>query len=169
MSKTFVNLLIFAAGAAIGSGITYILMRDQYEIIPGEVEDSENEDISKDESNEALHATPEEKEEYADVITDNNYSAYNKEEVKTHMEPYVISPDEFGEIYEYDTTSLTYYSDGVLTDEDNKPIEDIDEIVGRESLNHFGEYEDDSVMVRNDKFKTDYEILADVRKYEESL
>ena len=27
----------------------------------------------------------------------------------------------------------------------------MDEIVGKESLNHFGEYEDDSVFVRNDR------------------
>ena len=167
MGKTFVNLLIFAAGAAIGSGITYMLMKDQYEIIPADPDESENID-SSDEDNQSIE---EEKEDYADIITNNNYSTYNKEEVKTHMEnkPYVISPAEFGEIYEYDTSSLTYYSDGVLTDEDNKPIENVDEIVGEDSLNHFGEYEDDSVFVRNDKFKIDYEILADVRKYEDTL
>ena len=41
----------------------------------------------------------------------------------------------------------------------------MDEIVGEESLNHFGEYEDDSVFVRSDRLKCDYEILLDQRNY----
>ena len=61
-------------------------------------------------------------------------------------EPYVISPDEFSENNEYETESLTYYSDGVLTDEYDNPIEDIERLVGSDALTHFGEYEDDSVL-----------------------
>ena len=79
--------------------------------------------------------------------------------------PYVITPDEFGEIYEYDTISLRYYADKVLTDEDDVVITNVDEIIGEDSLTHFGEYEDDSVFVRNDEMKADYEILLDLRKY----
>ena len=44
-----------------------------------------------------------------------------------------------------------------------------EESVGKESLTHFGEYEDDSVFVRNDNLKADYEILADKRTYAELL
>ena len=66
---------------------------------------------------------------------------------------------------EYEQISLTYYSDGILTDDDDVPITDVDEVVGSESLETFGEYEDDSVFVRNDKLKCDYEILIDQRKY----
>ena len=80
------------------------------------------------------------------------------------MNPYVISPDEFSENEDYETESLTYYSDGILAD-DRDNIIDIDMVVGRESLNHFGEYEDDSVFVRNEELKTDYEILLDTRRY----
>ena len=39
----------------------------------------------------------------------------------------------------------------------------MDNVVGLESLAHFGEYEDDSVFVRNDRLKCDYEILLDQR------
>ena len=42
-----------------------------------------------------------------------------------------------------------------------------DEIVGLDSLTHFGEYEDDSVFVRNDVMKCDYEILLDHRNYKD--
>ena len=83
------------------------------------------------------------------------------------MKPYVISPDEFGEMEDedYDKVSFTYYADGVLADEYDEIVENIDEIIGEESLTHFGEYEDDSVFVRNDKLKCDYEILLDQRNY----
>ena len=83
----------------------------------------------------------------------------------------MISPDEFGELPEYDKVSLTYYSDKVLTDENMKPMstDDIERTVGSESLKHFGEYEDDSVFVRNDLLKVDYEILLDENRYSDLL
>ena len=44
--------------------------------------------------------------------------------------PYVISPEEFGDFDEYTKLSLTYYSDGVLADENDEIVDDIDETVG---------------------------------------
>lgn len=81
-------------------------------------------------------------------------------------EPYVISPEEFGEL-DYEKVSLTYYADDVLADEFDGLVENVDSIVGLESLNTFGEYEDDSVFVRNDKLRCDYEILKDLRRWED--
>lgn len=91
-----------------------------------------------------------------------------KEEEKEPMKdenPYVISPDQFGELDDYETCSLTYYADGVLTDDTNTVIDNVDEVVGTDSLTHFGEYEDDSVFVRNDRHECDYEILLDNRRF----
>ncbi len=79
--------------------------------------------------------------------------------------PYVISPDVFGDADGYDVVSLNYYADGVLTDDWGDIIGNVDDIVGEESLTHFGEYENDSVFVRNDRLKTDYEILKDERNF----
>ena len=73
--------------------------------------------------------------------------------------------DEFDELDGYEAISLKYYADGVVTDDYDEPIEDVDAIIGSDSLTRFGEYEDDSVFVRNEALKTDYEILADIRKY----
>lgn len=100
------------------------------------------------------------------VLEENGYTNYSTSRggTVTTMRPYVISPDDFGEDEEYETESLTYYSDGILAD-DRKNIIDADAVVGRESLTHFGEYEDDSVFVRNEELKTDYEILLDTRRY----
>lgn len=80
--------------------------------------------------------------------------------------PYVISPDEFNEHDGYTAVSLTYFADGVLADEYGVIIEDAEEIIG-DALNHFGEYEEDSVFVRNDAKQCDYEVLLDEREYAE--
>lgn len=80
--------------------------------------------------------------------------------------PYVISPDEFGEIEGYTQISLTYFDDGILSDENGVIIDEPEDIVG-DALNHFGEYEEDSVFVRSDPKRCDYEILRDLRSYAE--
>jgi len=100
---------------------------------------------------------------------DSNVSEEGVDENMINDKPYVISPDEFGEFDDYETISLTYYADQVLADEDDELVEDIEETVGFESLNAFGEYEDDSVFVRNDRLKCDYEILLDQRKYSDVI
>lgn len=80
--------------------------------------------------------------------------------------PYVISPEEFGELDGYTQISLTYFDDGILSDENGVIIDDPEEIIG-DGLNHFGEYEADSVFVRSDVRRCDYEILRDLRSYAE--
>lgn len=82
------------------------------------------------------------------------------------LKPYVISPDEFGET-DYKIISLNYYADNVLTDEFDNIIDDVEGTVGEASLDTFGEYEDDTVFVRNDSLEIDYEICADLRAYSE--
>lgn len=80
--------------------------------------------------------------------------------------PYVISPEEFAELDGYTPVSLAYFEDGVLSDEYGVIIDDIEEIVG-DALNHFGDYEEDSVCVRNDAKRCDYQILREERTYDE--
>ena len=99
-----------------------------------------------------LHDAKNEKEEGGDESMDSD-------------KPYVISPEEFDELDDYEIRSFTYYEDGILTDEENHIVENVDELVGKDSLDTFGYYEQDSVFVRNDALKTDFEILRDVRNY----
>ena len=99
------------------------------------------------------------------IIEDNNYTSDINE--VTRDQHYIIRPDEFGEYDDYDAISLTYYADHILTDEDDEIVEDIEDKIGFDALSHFGEYEEDSVFVRNDRIKCDYEILLDQRKYSE--
>lgn len=101
---------------------------------------------------------------YYDELEKRKYGKTNPPKEKS----YVITPEEFGTLDGYDEESLVYYKgDNVLAYESGKSItfKEMEEMVGAESLNHFGEYEDDSVYVRNNINKCDYEILMDLRKY----
>ena len=100
--------------------------------------------------------------EYASTIV---REGYTDGEIEYIQNPYVIAPEELGENEEYDIETLIYYADEKLTDDDNRLVEDVENLVGVASLSRFGEYENDSVCVRNDRLKTDYEILLDVRRY----
>lgn len=119
--------------------------------------------------------------EYAKMLSEEGYTNYSNSDVpmeekneerkvkREYRDPYVIPPEQFGEIEEYDRISLTYYADHILADDDDEMIENVEDVVGFGSLNHFGEYEDDSVYVRNERLKVDYEILLDLRTYTEVL
>lgn len=182
-------LLGLAIGAGLGAFATWYFVKKKYELIAQEEIDSVKEAFSRhykkdldtpyDEDNassecDSLTMKKTEPEHnythYESIIKQNNYTNDENEVCEPMYEPmtdrpYVISPDEFGDIDEYETISLTYYLDGILTDDDDVPIEDADDVIGLESLNHFGEFEDDSVFVRNDTLKSDYEILLDQRNY----
>lgn len=82
--------------------------------------------------------------------------------------PYVISPEEAGE-GDYDVTELTYYSDQILADELDDIVEDPESWVTFEALGHFGEYEDDSVYVRNERLHCDFAILRDSRRWSDVI
>ena len=77
----------------------------------------------------------------------------------------VIPPHELGEADGYEVESLTYYADGVLTDDWDHPIEDVVGYVGEDFSSHFGEYEEDAVHIRNDILKKDFEILKDLTNF----
>lgn len=81
----------------------------------------------------------------------------------------VIPPEEFGTKPGFETVTLSYFADGVIKDENDDSIKDIDSTISKEALKHFGEYEEDSVFVRNYVTETDYEVLRDLRTYAEAL
>lgn len=175
MSKTS-NIVIFALGAAIGSLATWRYFKDKYEKIAKEDFDSKRKHSSDNESDneptsKANISKKADVKEYDSILSKSGYTNYSdssKEEAKStakSVKPYVIPPEEFGEDEEYDQISITYYADQVLADDADKIIENVEDIVGFESLTHFGEYEDDSVVVKNDRLKCYFEILLDQRRY----
>lgn len=193
-----IPFVTFTVGAAIGVASSWYICKKKYEQIAQEEIDSVKEVFSKkavdisevpvEDYVKAKAAQAKEKPnimDYASKLNDEGYINYSNtemplpeaesKEVETEEEnvdpehPYIIPPDEFGELYDYETISLTYYADKVLTDDLDELVENIDQVVGRDSLEHFGEYEDDSVFVRNDRLKADYEILLDSRNYSDVI
>ena len=189
------NLLCFVAGAAIGSVVTWKLIEKKYKDLADEeiesvIETFKNRKprITKDNVKETVEKVinkyKEPKEIVEDIVTAERYSIENEEEIDEDDEsnytvnvdnddeaitPYVITPEEFGEYNEYGTKTLTYYADNVLTDEIDNPItaEEMMTMIGPDALDHFGEYEDDSVYIRDEMNEMDYEILKSEKKFSE--
>lgn len=186
MNTKLFNAFMFIAGAAIGSAVTWKYFKTKYERIAQEEIDSVKEVFSRNHSEKKHPCEEKETEDESETEDDNDIREYvdrikgfgyssgdstikeGKEDGPSmDSKPYVIPPEDFGDKDGYDCTSLNYYADGVLADDWDTPIKanDIDKLVGRDSLTHFGEYEDDSVFVRNDREKIDFEILRDSRNY----
>jgi hypothetical protein len=187
MNKTLSNLFIFATGAAIGSVVTWKFVKKKYERLAQEeideireyydnlsrnADDTENSEPVEEPVNDIPPAptattvfSEQDRIDYANLA--GNYTSEKGGPVTVQL-PEVITPGEFGE-YGYPTVSLTYYADGVLVDEYGDVIDpaDVESMIGADFERHFGEYEEDSVFVRNDRLETDYEILRDYSKYSE--
>ena len=187
MSKTTIFAFIF--GAAVGAAVTWRIAATKFERMLDEeinniYDDLEREKKSKEDEEDVekpaehseerrtskpINEKPDLMDKYAEVLKKTGYKTKEIEEgEESEMDdkPYVIHPDDFGEDG-YECESLTYYADGVLTDDWDHPIEDVEGLVGVESLEHFGENDgdEDTVYVRNDRYKTDYEILRDNRNF----
>lgn len=177
MKSVVKDIFVFAAGAAVGYFLTKKFLEEKYEQRYQEDVKSTKEAYSR----RGLDAEPEEANDevedelpdikaYAALLKEEQYVDYSEVATQEKKEekvdrPYVISPKEFGELDNYERISLTYYADQQLADEEDELVDDVDEIVGEDSLTHFGEFEPDSVFVRNDARKCDYEILLDQRNY----
>ena len=171
------KVLYFVLGAVTGALIARLYFRKKYDTVSYECakeETDERQESSSEEKSRKDGITEISADDYKAFLNERRKYPYHPDDISKNEEekepddnrPYVITPDEFGSVDEYETISLTYYSDGVLTDDrDDEPIEDVDDMIGEDSLTHFGEYEDDAVYVRNERLKTDFEILLDHRSY----
>lgn len=180
-------ILAFTAGGAIGATVAYKLLEEKYEriaqekiksikeayTVPRLIEEGITEDIPEandtDEhqtivqdyiSNDPSQPVP----QYTDYTT----MATKPVEFVDDDEPYVIEPIQAGDD-DYEITTYTLYGDGVLADEMNMPVEDISGTVGKDYAEHFGEYDDEAVYIRNDRLRTDFEVLREGRTYAELM
>jgi len=184
MNSNVKIFLAFVAGMGIGSFTTYEAIRNKYETAIREEIDSLRDHYAKAEK----AGEAKEKPSLEEMVKDINKTpakevvkamgehvaeqlGYIPSETPKHDEDVlIIHPDEFGMEDEYDTTSLTYYEDGVLANELDEKIDDVAELFGDINVaDHFGEYEEDSVFIRNNTRKTDYEILLSEKTYAEVL
>lgn len=190
--KLFKGLCIFAAGALAGAAVAARVVREKYQQeaeeeiaemrdyyrelrknakTPDENKMLEEDENSKEEKEENT------KNEYDEIVKGyTNYTQYNDTETKenkkeekeerTNYEPFIIDVEEFGEDPTYDTATLTYYKDKVLTN-------DLDDVIdysvaGEENLKIFDEHPDcKAIYVRDDIYMVDYEIIRDPYQYDE--
>lgn len=79
--------------------------------------------------------------------------------------PYIISEDDYGGTFEYDSESLVYYADGVLINESQELVKDAEDLIGPDALDALELGVEDVVYVRNDEKQIDYDIQLDPRKW----
>ena len=214
-----VKTFIFTAGAAIGSVVTWMVIKTKYEQISKEEiesvreeyqrltkimrmeidacrkataahtkdkdavdedeDENENDGYPYDDDRDFTEKEKEQVEYYK--ITSRYRGSYNENnEIKEEGEengddevpyingPYVITPEDFASSPPgYNCCPLDYYKDGVLADGWGVQM-DVEETIGKEALDHFGEYVDDVVYVRNERLELDYEVTRDPRTYKEA-
>lgn len=193
--KLFKGLCIFAAGALAGAAVAARVVREKYqqeaeeeiaemrdyyrELRKNAKTPDEDKMLEEDENNKEEKEVKEEndKNEYDEIVKNyTNYTQYNDTETKenkkeekeerTNYEPFIIDVEEFGEDPTYDTATLTYYKDKVLTN-------DLDDVIdysvaGEENLKIFDEHPDcKAIYVRDDIYMVDYEIIRDPYQYDE--
>ena len=181
------GLLIFAAGLAVGAVAGAVIVKNkvladakaeidevreyyresrgvkEVEEVKEKVEETIDHIQDLIEEHETKPKTEKEHTNYSQITK--MYMSNDKYNQAMYDDPFVIDPSEFGENPEYDTETLTYFADGVLVDDVDDVIEEPDIVVGLENLKVFEEFGATTVYVRNDIYKTDYEIIRDDWNY----
>lgn len=178
MKEKITQLVIFAIGVGVGAVASMTYFKTKYEQIAQEEIDSVKETFSKLKSKEEKTTSDdisEEKKTLINIVNKHDYTSFSKSNVKKEEKPlkedkpYVISPMQVGDD-DFDCITLTLYSNNVLTNELDERIEggELKNLIGSEDVfEHFGDYEDDVIYVRNERLKTDFEILRVLDSYEE--
>lgn len=179
MNNHFKVIFALLSGAAIGSAVTWHLVKDKYKKIADEEIESVKETFynnHKSESSEKVKEPVDHTADYERVLgisKENGYTNYSdaktegkgKDDTDNSNYIYTITENELGET-EFSIESLDYYADEVLVDDVGDIIYDLDMTVGN-CLEHFMESEEDAIYIRNEQLKIDYEVLKDPRQYEE--
>lgn len=199
MKSTLSKLIIFAAGATIGSLVTWKVVKDKYEQIANEAIESMEEYFSNkynaDKSEEEVETSEDEEEpeledfeiqKYNDVLAQMRYAIDPK---ATRYTGPSIDPDDEEEEDEDEEENDPERPYVISADEfgdypeynlvqltyykDGFLTTILDEIVDDADdiigLESLHHFDDDVVFVRNDKRKTDFEITLDMRNYRDII
>ena len=158
------NKIIFAAFAA--GAVLGILAAWKYSQCH-ESEEDESFDEEFDISN-ADEGGVEDKTEAQQIVIDEGYTEADTI-TEPKEDPYVIPSDEFGFFEDYEEITLTYYADDILADDQDRIIKDKESIIGRDALSRLTNTDDETVYVRNEKLKVDYEICYDYKRFAEVM
>ena len=187
--KKALYLAAFLAGAAVGALGTVIYVRKNYDVSEKTEEDNE---IAEDDTKETVAEIEESKEEALIRRTNNDilksikdpeerakkekllneyfnaasvYGNPKNEEDVLHVDPYKIRPDEFSQFEDYSAVELTLYSDGIVADDRDEIVENVDELLGPDFKDLFDDGEDE-VFIRNDLRCCDYAVTKDLQTFE---
>lgn len=178
----------FTLGLGIGYFVTYQLFQEKIEMVRKEEQDAakayyeskmakKGPEVTKAEPD-IRTEDPEALKKYNKVLSKTNYEQYSKPQKKADpaesespkddsLDIYVVNYDMYStEKPWYDTISLIYYTDGVLTNTEDDVV-DIGSTVGKDALSHFGE--DGMLYVVNDKNGAKYEVEKYNMSYEDRI
>lgn len=181
------GLFIFVSGAAVGGGLTYFVVNKKLQAKYDEMYQKEKEGfdrMAKQLENDCMAASinlnKEVKEKVNEginqyIIDHNEYESDSEEPEEgatpVRRDPEIIKPEEFDEFCDDENwnepVSLYMTADGVIFDDDENKVEEPDLLLVPDIGSHFGEYEEDSVYVRNYETRTDYEILRSLKTWKE--
>lgn len=192
MNDKLSSVIIFCGGVFIGGFLTWDFFKTKYEKIADEEIASVKETFEHREprpdknykveeelkGNDAyINVSPGVAERIVQIIDSNGYRNYSNTAIETDKkggtadmelkQPYVITPEQYEDNVDYTKVSLTWYNDEVLEDDWGNVL-DPDDVIGSDALKTFGQYEKDSVFVRDDDEQIDYEVLLDTRSYKET-
>ena len=192
MNDKLSSVIIFCGGVFIGGFLTWDFFKTKYEKIADEEIASVKETFEHREprpdknynveealkGNDAyINVSPGVAERIIQIIDSNGYRNYSNTAIETDKkggtadmelkQPYVITPEQYEDNVDYTKVSLTWYNDEVLEDDWGNVL-DPDDVIGSDALKTFGQYEKDSVFVRDDDEQIDYEVLLDTRSYKET-
>ena len=181
MNDKLSRVIIFCGGVFIGGFLTWDFFKTKYEKIADEEIASVKETFEhrepRPDKNYKVEETLKGNDAYINIIDSNGYRNYSNTAIETDKkggtadmelkQPYVITPEQYEDNVDYTKVSLTWYNDEVLEDDWGNVL-DPDDVIGRDALKTFGQYEKDSVFVRDDDEQIDYEVLLDTRSYKET-
>lgn len=181
MNDKLSSVIIFCGGVFIGGFLTWDFFKTKYEKIADEEIASVKETFEHREprpgKNYKVEEVLKDNDAYINIIDSNSYRNYSNAKIEIEKkggtadmelkQPYVITPEQYEDNVDYTKVSLTWYNDEVLEDDWGNVL-DPDDVIGSEALKTFGQYEKDSVFVRDDDEQIDYEILLDTSSYKET-
>lgn len=181
MNDKLSSVIIFCGGVFIGGFLTWDFFKTKYEKIANEEIASVKETFEhrehRPDNNYKVEEALKGNDAYINIIDSNSYRNYSNTAIETDKkggtadmelkQPYVITPEQYEDNVDYTKVSLTWYNDEVLEDDWGNVL-DPDDVIGSDALKTFGQYEKDSVFVRDDDEQIDYEVLLDTRSYKET-
>lgn len=161
------KIMIFSLGVAVGAVASWFVAKEKYRKIADDEIASVKEVFQRKKKEDAELA--EENKTYCGLVDAYDTESADDDDVEENKDdsnldycpPYIIHPDDYGQDTDNEVTVLMWYGNDILTDTYGLNVDDIDNTVGREFIDHFGENseEPDVVYVRNNRLEMDYQIL----------